>query len=141
MNSAHLDEWGPTVPVPMRILRTLLVAQASSSGHYKLCENSASTALMGHPGDPLGRVLSWLWSAGRQDDCVRLVTDYLAEMREHNPHRPDMGERLTWDELKTGLRHAADPKLTEEQSARLVEFLEVRVPRQFGSALKRLNSP
>lgn len=133
--------WGPEVSVPVTVLSTLLVAEATASAHHKLCSGAENDILTKHPGDSLGKVLSWLWSAGRQDDCGRLVADYLAEMRQHNPHAPDEGRRLTWADLEQGIAYALDPRLSERDVEALLTCLRENVPRYYGEAPKRLNAP
>lgn len=135
-----MSAWGASVSVPVTVLETLVVAEATSSAHHNLC-NPHSKATSNHPGDPLGKVLSWLWSVGREMDCVELVTAYLAEMREHNPHHPQVGDRLTLEELLLGIRQSLDWRLGDGQSDELIGFLRDRVPRFYGAAPKRLNVP
>lgn len=135
-----MNAWGASVSVPVTVLQTLVAAAATSSAHYQLCNPNCATR-GNHPGDPLGKVLSWLWMAGREADCVELVSDYLAEMREHNPHRPEVGDRLTLGGLLLGIRQALDWRLEDGQSDDLITFLEGRVPKFYGVTPKRLNAP
>lgn len=129
----------PRVVIPKRVLRTLLVAQAASAAHYNLCGSAGNSVMVSHPGDPFGRTLGWLWTAGLHDECVQLVVDYLAEMRQHNPNAPQPGDRLTWESLQFGLRQALDPQVSPEETEALLEYLREQVPRLYGAAPKRLN--
>ena len=135
-----MNAWEESVAVPVTVLEALLAAEATSSAHHQLCHPYCKS-LGSHPGDPLGRVLSWLWSAGREVDCIVLVSDYLAEMREHNPHHPEEGDRLTLEELLRGIRLSLDQSLRDSQPDELITFLEDQVPRHYGAAPKRLNAP
>lgn len=133
-----MSDPGNEVSLPLTILRTLLEAQATASAHHNLCGIAESRALAAHPGDDFGRVLGWLWLAGRRMDCVVFVSDFFSEMREHSPA---LGQRLTWDELKRGLVQAIDPRLSRAEVDGLLNFLDDQLPKYYGRAPKRLNEP
>lgn len=131
-----------TVEVPSSLLDKLLVAEAVVSAHFQLCSplSDPSNELQKHPGDPFGEVIAWLWSSGQHHRCVQTITDYLAEMRIHNPHRPEEGRRLIWDDLKTGLRNATSHRLDSNQINEMIAYVSDRVPRYFGESPTRLNT-
>ena len=131
------------VSIPESVLDSLLAAEAASSAHYNLCETVpiADQSAPSHPGDPLGRTVAWLWSINERDRCTHLVADYFAEMRMYNPCRQAEGNRLIWNDLKYGIGSAASIALDSEQIDELLSYLDDQVPRFYGEAPKRLNTP
>lgn len=131
---------GDSVEVPLRILNRLLLAEAVASAHWELC-GQWSHAGFSHPGDPFGEVLAWLWASGRRDRAALFATDYLSEMRLHNPHSPAEGSRLTLEDFLVGVGQATSGALDHEQIVELRRFLDSEVPKYYGEAPKRLNTP
>lgn len=129
-----------TVTVPITVLSKLLTAQADSSAHYNLCTSTPET-MSSHPGDPFGETIAWLWLSGQRDLCAMTVTNYLAEMRIHNPNSPEEGSRLTWEALRTGLTMASGHCLEPHQMSEMLDYLDHSVPGLFGQPLERLNMP
>lgn len=102
---------------------------------------SSSTSLANLPGDPFGKVLAWLWWAGRREDAAILVTDLLAELRVHNRESPEVGERVTWDGLRFGIQQAITGRLLESSVDALCVYLDHEVPKYYGQPLAHLNQP
>jgi hypothetical protein len=123
-----------------RILERLLTAEVCVSAHWNLC-SPHSVGDKSHPGDPFGEVLAWLWTTGRRDRAALFVADYLAEMRVHNPHAPEEGSRLTLDALLMGVGFAVSASMDQPEIKTLQDFLADQVPRYYGEAPKRLNTP
>lgn len=71
------------------------------------------------------------------------VADYLSEMRKHNPHSPEPGSRLTWDDLKFGIAMAIRTPydLSETLVDELCAHLESAVPGFYGAPLAERRQP
>jgi DNA-binding Xre family transcriptional regulator len=133
--------------VPNPVLDILLGHFAMATAHYKLCgygrAAGGTDSMMGHPGDPFGTVVAWLWRSGRGGRAAQLVADYMAEMRVYNPHRPAEGDMLTWTELRNGIRMAINTpyQLTTDEVDELCASLDVNVPIRYGKPLAELEQP
>ena len=133
--------------VPNRLLDTLLAGFAQAAAHNNLCtraryEAGKPNAMMNHPGDSFGKVLSWLWRSGRHHKAVVLAADFLSEMRQHNPYAPEPGQRLTWADLRIGVGQAVNTPydLSAEELNELCDHLETNIPSYYGTSLAELNT-
>lgn len=133
--------------VPSKVLDILLIDFALATGHYKLCGPGQAAAdpnaKADNPGDPFGKVVAWLWRSGRAARAAQLVAEYLAEMRIHNPNHPAEGSRLTWSQLKQGIRTAINTPydLSTDEVDELCAYLEANVPSYYGKPLVELEQP
>lgn len=119
--------------VPARVLRTLLVSTAVGQAELIRREVDGRSSRVVHPGDPVGRLLAWLWTSGQEDVAMRWLADLVAELRVHqpNPVRP----AITFDELLAGLAFAFPDDLEDRDRDALIDRARNDVPQYYGGDL------
>lgn len=84
-----------------------------------------------HPGDTIGSLIGQLWKCGEKDFLASIVAEYMAQMRDHAPNRPEAGNRLTLEVFIASLREAINQdslNLTNADIESIQDFLNREVP-------------
>lgn len=119
--------------IPHLVREVMLGGVAGSSAHHTVCVEKLERGKVWHPGDPIGRVIVWLWRADRRSHAASMLGDYVAQVREHNPNAPD--PRPAFSDLIKALPYAL-PGATDQEAAEIVEYMRVEVPRYFGASIE-----
>jgi hypothetical protein len=105
--SSRAPRSGLTIALPYRIYGALKDGFVKGEADWlmrEVVESSGDDRVL-HLGDPFGRVFAWVWNDDK-DDAVRMLSDYLAELREGHLLASQIDPPIRLDEVLGGLRLA-----------------------------------
>lgn len=117
--------------VPRGVLRTLLVGFTAYEADSAL-RRDAKRGSFFHAGDPMGKVVAWLWRE-RPDDAMDVIAHYLEELRVRHPAAPD--PKITLDDVLRALGPAMPNDFRREEFEALCERARADVPGLFGGGV------
>ncbi len=82
-----------------------------------------------HPGDPVGKVVAWLWTSGQHWQMTDFVGSLMAQLRHHHPDAPEPALRLA--DVLLGLPMALPHEFPDSEVEPLLATLREGVPRLF----------
>lgn len=118
-----------TTPVPNRELQLLLSGFVVGNAELILADHSRIQGEALHPGDAVGKIITWLWRTQPGHAALR-TADLMAQLRDHSPHA-DSTIRLA--DFLAGLRFALPPDVDQREADQLITFLREEVPAYYGS--------
>ena len=127
VQAAHFN----TTPVPDTELRYLLTGFILGYSELLLHEIASMPGQVLIPGDPVGKVITWLWRTDPDQAALR-VADFMAQMRVHSPHANDA---IRFQDFLSGLHFSLPNDVNQDEADQLVAFLRTEVPIYYGSAL------
>lgn len=121
------------VLMPARLLdvyELLLGAMARAEVHLMLQSGQLKRGDVIHPGDPVGKVIAYLWQFGQRAHLSMFVSDILAQLRVWDSDAPT--PRLRFTDLLDGIPMALPNRFPDGDVGPLIDFLRQEVPRYFG---------
>lgn len=82
-----------------------------------------------HPGDPVGKVIAWLWLSAQRPQLVSFVTTIIAQLRHWGRDTPE--PRLRLADLLDGIPMALPNGFPREEVEPLLDYLRDAVPLSF----------
>jgi hypothetical protein len=120
-----------TTPVPEPEFSYLISGFVVGSAELTLQGLTYSPGSAIHPGDPVGKVITWLWRTNRNEAALR-TADFLAQLREHSP---SANSTIHFEDLLAGLRFALPRDVEQSEADQLMDFLRAEVPGYYGASL------
>lgn len=88
--------------LPPNIRETLTSGFFAAEADWAI-KSGAKRGQFDHAGDPVGKIIAWLWR-NNQDDAMMGLADYISQLRNHHPAAPS--PPITLDDVLGALRPA-----------------------------------
>ena len=109
----------------LNVLDLLLHGFAAEWARLQLDAGRIARGDVIHPGDPMGKVIAWLWQSGQRARLEELASLFIMALREGtNP-------RVRFADMLDGIPLALPDQFPEDEIPRLLDYLREAVPRGF----------